>query len=363
MGLNSKKPYLENKTRKIIVPYLIDNTNILLQKKFFDYLMNFVVIGRTNVYIDNCNNKIYVYENEELPDRNFKGIFLRIKLISNKTGKEVEIQDYDIITGYKPNLTRKFKFKNILNIEQNSKSVSIKEYGDYGKIKEMQQLLNDIFFQNKLIKNYFKESKDLLIDDSSLKSNLLLSRETIFNWIYKGIDNDIFPVLNKISLSLLKGSIKNGYISKAKHQFNLRWSLIYYFKEGKRMAEILNEVNEVLRKKINSKEYDPIENDEQYYFSVGQVVAFLLSKYRGKNKPFSLAKPIVNSKNNEIIKENLRKMYNKYSYDPSINIKRFKNFYVMISGYIPEGKVNQDMIIAGFLSNSLVYEKDKEENK
>lgn len=40
MGLNSKKPYLESKTRKIKVPYLIDNKEALLQKKFFDYLMS-----------------------------------------------------------------------------------------------------------------------------------------------------------------------------------------------------------------------------------------------------------------------------------------------------------------------------------
>ena len=40
LGLNSKKPYMENKTRKITVPYLITPEEAVIQRKFFDYLMN-----------------------------------------------------------------------------------------------------------------------------------------------------------------------------------------------------------------------------------------------------------------------------------------------------------------------------------
>ena len=357
MGLNSKKPYLENKTRKVKVPYLVNNSDILIQKKFFDYLMNYVAIGKVNVYIDNDNYEIKVYENGELPDKNFNGIFLRLK-----KGKEVEIHDYDIITGYKPNLTKKLEFKNILKIDQSSKNISIQKYGDWGKVRDIQDRINEVFFSKFLTGNYFIEPGDLSINDGNLKSNLLLSRETLFNWIYKGIDNGVFHVLNKASLSLVKGSIVNRYnLPRASHQFNLRWSLINYFKGGKDMADIIHDIKDSLRVKINSNVTDKLDNDDEYYFAVGQLVSYLLSKSKGKKKPHSLANPFINGKNNDEMKEKLRKLYGKYSYDLDMNGKRFNNLYAMIIGYVPEDKVNQDLIMGGYLSNNLIYESNKEE--
>lgn len=354
MGLNAKKPYLENKTRKITVPYLANNSDVLLQKKFFDYLMNFAVVGKVNVYIDNTNNEIRAHENGELPDKNFNGIFLRLK-----KGKEVEIHDYDIITGYKPNLAKKFEFKNILKIDQSSKNVSVQKYDKSRKIEYIQQIINEVFFSKFLTTNYFTEPGDLSINDGNLKNNLLLAREVLFNWIYKGADNGVFSVLNKVSLSLVKGSIENGYIPKASHQFNLRWSLINYFKGGKDMADIIHDIKDSLRVKINESITNKLDNDDEYYFAVGQLINYLLSKSKGKKKPHSLANPFINGKNNSEIKEKLRKLYAKYSYDLDMNGKRFNNLYAMIIGYSPEGKVNQDLIIGGYLSNNLIYESNK----
>lgn len=91
MGLNSKKPYLENKTRKNTLPYLISDEEVILQKKFFDLLMNFANEGKTNIYIGGGNIKAFA--NDEGIDDKFTGYFLKIK-----KGKEVEILDFDNIT-------------------------------------------------------------------------------------------------------------------------------------------------------------------------------------------------------------------------------------------------------------------------
>ena len=42
--------------------------------------------------------------------------------------------------------------------------------------------------------------------------------------------------------------------------------------------------------------------------------------------------------------------------------KIVKNIYAMIVSYVPEGRVNQDMILAGYLRNNLIYESKKKEN-
>ena len=129
------------------------------------------------------------------------------------------------------------------------------------------------------------------------------------------------------------------------------------------MADKLNEIRRDLREKINFSETKYISSDEEYYFAVGQLINYLLSKSKGKNKPQSLVNPFINAKNNLFIKEKLLALYKKYNYDIEIKskAKRFNNLYTMILGYEPLSEVNQNMIIAGYLNSSLMYEKSEEE--
>lgn len=358
MGLNAKKPYLENKTRPVCVPYLIDDNEVILQRKFFDYLMNNAAIGKVNVYINNENKTFKFYESNNMPEINFDGLFLR-----TKKGKEVEIHDCDIISGYKYKLSKKFEFKNIIGLDLKSKNVSPQKYGECSTVKEFQEIINEVFFSKMLINNYFTEPEDINITDGSLKRNLLTARNTLFNFIYKGIDNGVLKMLDKISLSLIKGSIINGFLIKASHQFNLRWSINEYFRKGNdKMADVITDIKGSLRNKINASDTGKIDNDKEYYFAVGQLVSYLLSKNKGRKKVHSLANPFINGKNNEIIKDKLRNFYKRYNYDIDMNGRRFKNLYAMILGYEPETKVNQDMIIAGYLNSSLIYESDSRED-
>ena len=81
MNLNSKKPYLENKSRKTKVPYLVDENEILIQKIFFDYLMNLATSGKVNLYID---DEIDARKTGNVREIDFQGIYMRIR-----KGKEV----------------------------------------------------------------------------------------------------------------------------------------------------------------------------------------------------------------------------------------------------------------------------------
>jgi len=354
MGLNSKKPYLENKTRKVNVPYLISQDEVIYQKKFFDYLMNQVAAGKTNIYI---GDKIEALKNGETLEKNFSGMYFRIK-----KGKEVEIHDFDIIPRYSPKLIAAFQYKNVLNADN---KILKQEHDTFSTIGKMQSIINEVFFSNFLIGNYFTEAKDLSITDDSLKCNLLISRTALFNWFYKGNDNNIGPILDKISLSLIKGSIRNGYGVRAIKQFNLRASLNKYFRiqGGEDMADVILDVKEKLRNKISIGGDQIIESDKEYFFAVGQLVSFFLSKSKGKKKPLSLANPFVNAKKDEMIKEKLKALYKKYNYDIQDNSFRFKNLYSMIAGYEVTDKINDDMIIAGYLHSNLIYEKSNKENE
>jgi CRISPR-associated protein Csh1 len=176
MGLNSKKPYLENKTRKVVVPYLINQEEVIYQKKFFDYLMNQASSGKFNIYV---GKEIIALNNRNFLEEDFNGIFLRLR-----KDKEVLIQDYDVISNYNSKLNSVFEYQNILQIDaEKLKSIY------YGKVKTLSKLceiINEVFFNKFLISNFFTDPKDLPKNDSILKSNLLICRTALFNWFYKG---------------------------------------------------------------------------------------------------------------------------------------------------------------------------------
>ncbi|BAQ13944.1 putative CRISPR-associated protein Cas8 [Clostridium botulinum] len=357
MGLNSKKPYLENKSRKTKVPYLISLEEVLLQKKFFDYLLNQVSIGKTNIYID--KKGIYPKNDKESMGNDFSGIYFRIK-----KGKEVEIHDFDTINHYKANINP-IKLKNVINIDLNKSDLTYNI--NITKISTIKDLINKVFFSKFLSSNYFTESKDMNINDNNLKRNILLSRRTLFNWFYKGNEFTVWKVFGYSSLSLIKGSIENGYIFKAGEQLNLRCALKEYFVGGKSMADVLLDVKASLRDKISQEKTASIDNDKEYYFAVGQVASYLISLSKAAKKTHSLANPIINAKSDDRIKAELKKLFKKYNYTMDRRIsRRFDNLMYMVSAYIPdlEEKVNDDLIIAGYLHSSLIYEKlSKEENK
>lgn len=353
MGLNSKKPYLENKTRKIRVPILMNREEILLQKKIFDYLYNLACMGFNNIYVD---DSVHYKRSNESVDRDFNGIYLRIK-----KGKELEILDFEIISAYKENLDKPFNFENILGESYDilGKNTEI-EYGVKRKRGDIHKLIDEIIFSKYLINSYYVEK--VSIKDKVLEQSVLLSRDKLFQWFYKGNAVGVGTILQQVSTLIIKSSINKNYLIKAMNQFNLKYSLKnYFFEEEENMADIIKDVKDKLRRKISEKATNSIESDREYFFAVGQLTSYFISKSKGKSKPMSLVNPIISSKTDEKIKLKLSLLFKKYNYDINLDSDlRFKNLYSMILAYKPEGKIENDLIIAGYLNSNLIYEKKEQ---
>jgi CRISPR-associated protein Csh1 len=353
MGLNSKKPYLEHKDRKKTVPLLLSIDEALMQKKLFDYLHNYASDSKYNVYFD--EQKFYVCDDKELFLRKhskFQGGYLRIK-----KGTELEIHDYDTVS-YSDKKISAIKVRNVLDVNYQGIETGL-NYGKVENIDDVSGMINEIYFNKFLSTNYFSDPSDIRLNDLKIKEALILTRKAFGNWFYKGNDSSVKCIIEKVTKSLIKNSISNGYILRAREQYNLRCALLEYFKiGGVKMGDQLEKLRDGLREKINSDVTSSFDRDEEYYFGIGQIISFLISKSKSSKTVHSLINPIINSKSEERIRENIKKLFKKYNYDINKNNKRFNNLYSMISGYNSGKIVNDDLIIAGYLYTNLIYEKN-----
>ena len=359
MGMNAKKPFLAIKTRKTPAGYLVDEKKAILQKQFFEYLMNLASSGKNNVYIDTKNYRIKAYSDQDERD----------DFDEMASGYYLEIQVQDNLVDYQNRLKLNFEYIKFINIDRKEDKLPefAKRYGIYYKRTNVGNLINEIFFSKCLRTNYFMDISAINVKDSTLKQNIIMYRNAIFDWVYKGIDNNFSIVEEKFALSLIKNSIQSDdkYKLRAKSQLNLHWSLKdYFFKTkgkqgGNTMVDTAIKVRENVKEKVLSKnEVTMPSNDEEYYYAVGQLLSYLIFKSRAGKKMQSMVNPVLNAKRDNVIKMRLFQLYKKYNYDISIYNYHMKNLYAMILGYKPKNKVNQEMILFGYLDENILLKSN-----
>lgn len=354
-GMNAKKPYLAAKTRKIPVSYLLNGEEVMLQRLFFDYLMNLASAGKCDVYIDTVKRKIRAYAQSEEPQDVEAGYYLRIK-----KGKELEIQKQDNIPGFHQILKEPFDFFNVSGCRHTKHPEYQDKYKRYYTREEIGKIIHEVFFSNYLESNYHVDISDIKIKDEILKNCIIISKDTIFAWVRLGIDQGFFRMLEKVSLDLIKNTVVDGYRERASWQLNLRWSFENYFLEGEEeMVERKRELVSSVKRKVFEEKDNWIENDEEYYYAVGQMTAYLISLSKSKNKKEALINPILNAKKDEVLKMKLVQLYKKYNHAIPFGMKRVNRLLAMIEEYVPSGNVSQDMVIFGYVSDNIIYMKEE----
>ena len=179
MGLNAKKTFLENKTRKISTPYLVDTEEILLQYAFYNYLLPEVKQG---------NYFIYFTENEIIP-KTYKDAYPNgARYLLNATySKDVDIKNFNIISK-SDSQEISINFREILH--QKRKDSDEIEYGNLNREKIMNNI-NKILFYNSLLGNFLASDGDLDIKDIEIKKLLMKYRNAFYKWFYLNDETDV----------------------------------------------------------------------------------------------------------------------------------------------------------------------------
>ena len=343
MGLNSKKPFLENKTRKFSAPFLLKNEDALLLKKFFDWL-------KVQPYRDEENKSIDRYLDEHF--------FLQ----KQSNNDEAEITDFDYIPTKKDDINKHFPtiyVRNHLLLENKDKKL----ISDY-EIKELWQLedkVDELFYNGQLKYNYYKDNKDIKVSDflsKELQSILFITKYAMINYFKKYDDREFLNIIKNYGAQFIINHYMNEREFKAKETMNLKLSI-----QGETM-DIKQEL-ENLKNMLELEEYKQLSKDE-YLFLSGQWAAYLLSlsKADNKNKTLALAEQYFKAKYISKIQNILNNDLEKFKHEIRLSNSWALKAIALLKAYEDDTKLtnkDKDRFLVGFMAKNTFYEKRNKE--
>ncbi len=347
MGLNAKKIFLENKTRKISTPYLVDTEEILLQYAFYNYLLPEVKQG---------NYFIYFTENEIIP-KTYKDAYPNgARYLLNATySKDVDIKNFNIISK-SDSQEISINFREILH--QKRKDSDEIEYGNLNREKIMNNI-NKILFYNSLLGNFLASDGDLDIKDIEIKKLLMKYRNAFYKWFYLNDETEVKKSIKKIYLDAVMVAIENGHLFKANQQLDLGFCLEeYFYKKSELMEEIMNIKQIFLNHTLSEEDWEFL-NDEEYFFATGQVLAYINYMRNSKAKSLNFIKQLTFIKNPTILKEKIKKIVISYSHIFETKNKKINRTISNISLYQPK-EIKIDILLAGFTADIVFFKKREE---
>ena len=347
MGLNAKKAFLENKTRRVSTPYLVNTDEILLQYAFYNYLLPEVKQG---------NYFIYFSENEIIPRAYKEGCPNGAKYLLNASySKDVDIKNFNVIS---KNSSKEIiiNFKEILH--QKKKDTDEIEYGNLNREKMMNNI-NKILFYNSLLGNFLLNDGDLDIKDIEVKKLLMKYRNAFYKWFYLNDEAEVKKNIRKIYLDAVMVTIGNGHFFKASQQLDFGFCLEkYFYGKSELMEEIMN-VKEVFLNHTLSEEEWEFLNDEEYFFAVGQILAYINYMRNSKAKSLNFIKQLTFVKNIDVLKEKIKKIVISYSHIFETKNKKINRTISNISLYQPK-EIRIDILLAGFTADIIFFKKREE---
>ena len=99
--------------------------------------------------------------------------------------------------------------------------------------------------------------------------------------------------------------------------------------EGGKKLEIHERIKEKFRKAFKDGK-GIIDNEDEYFFAIGQLVYFLFSKSRETSKNHNLVNRILNFRNIDQIKLEIQKLFKRYNHDIKMQNKKFNMLYEMV---------------------------------
>lgn len=371
---NSNKPSLILKSMRTEIPLRLNFDTLLMIQKLYEFLW-FYKVPRYNKkldkteYVSTITKKLYIpidFDIKGLDLTKYNSFNKPVYYVATGNGEEFNIVDYDILYPFDTDID--------LMIEDYFKEEE--ENIQLNSLIDLESLVNKIFFNFNLVKNYHTEKINNNGDKFSLPNNLVCilysSRCLFHDWFRKGTDLGIVKPLTKTMNEIIAIWADSEEITtiRIKDMLNLKWAIIGYLNEREggaplNLREYLDEIRSDLRVKINDKSdtENYIYDTEEFYYACGQLIYYLLTQNKKNFKKHQTISKFLKCTNSTKLKAEIAKLCAEVTINISAYNYRFKNLYSMIVTYNERSNVQEyiDYLQAGLYQSSLMYEKSKKE--
>jgi CRISPR-associated protein Csh1 len=323
MGLNGKKPFLEQKTKKSTTPFMITSQVAMQSKLFFDWL------------------GLQPYKTDL-----FEHMFLKKH---SDNGKAI-INDFDYLPVKIEKLESSIKIKNYLQV---------KDREDY-EIKDLfmlENVVDEVFYNKQLKHNYFRD--DLKVSDfisKKLQQLIFETKYAMVNYFKKFDEREFYQVVKKYGNDFVIEHLRQNRGMKASESLNLKFSLLQY--KGEEVMDIKSMQDKMIEK-LETSDYKNLRSEEFFYLC-GQVAKYLLSKSKSGKKDADMLEPFLRAKNVKKLRDEIKFTFFKYKHEIGLNQAKFNNAMSLITAYDGQEQINSDSFLVGILSQNLFYMKKGE---
>lgn len=354
---NMKKPYIGRKSLKYSDGDLVDKETAYDHLCVYNILKGFLRNSKQIIYV---TNEIHGYSTfSDVPPKMMDAIIL---VIGFDNRGNVRIYDYEHIPMYTPDLLDSKHqngviLENYVNIP-NTELSSVKYHEEITDRRELERLINSYFFDGKLIPSYISDVK---INDQYIRENIIKYKNVYFDYFWKNLKSQIVKVIDDSTLDIIKGNAFDRNTFKAQRQFNLRWSVLEYL-DGRNTGSRFDIAYMTLRYHINLDKYEEwdFSNDDEYNIAVGIAVRFLTDIDKDLLNNEYYLKGMLSARNTTLVKKKNLALYKKVNY----KIMHMNGGKIQkILSHIMEGdhfKIDMEMILAGYVAESLIYEQKKD---
>ena len=306
MGLNAKKPYLENKSRPNPLPYMQSGDDAVRTKKFFDWLKNADNPYRMKITAEDLPVDYAVYEK----------------------GTETVITDYEVV----PDCKKRFKTL-VVRDHLNRKNGEPEEIHS---LKGMEEQVDKLLYSGQLVRNYFSDVKASKYITSAMQNIILLTRDQMRGYFSKNQQIGFLAALERYGNELIMDRLFRGTGAfTCAEAYNLKLSIINYLKGDETMSlkNYYQGAEGVL--KGETDELSP----ELFYFLSGQAAYYILAQSGTSKKMHSLAEPFFNCATGNV---------------------RLNSALAAIQAYAHTDRMNNysDSFLAGYLADNIFFKKE-----